>query len=189
MTYFFNSTDTMKPLPHKPSVMHTNIEICDIWTLKVFFDTERPVEEYPYEVQIFRNDNNVNDTPFSHRIFLKYISEVDQFVEKFQKWAKQSLDITFNDLKFVNKIAIIARIDPISQDTFKLKIIERPNPCYYDIYFEDGTNPSKILIGYSEKDDVVHYMRWFAQWVCHYHEVPIKQYDEYIKWISDLKRF
>jgi hypothetical protein len=167
-------TVEMNPLPHDSNVMHVNIKIFDIWTIKVFFNTKRLVEEYPYEIQIFRNDNNVNDTPFAHRTFLKHISEVDQFVEKFQDWAHKKSYISFDDLKFKNNVAFLTKPNPISQEfTSILQITKHPKSDYYDISFADGASITypRIKLGYLEKDDITHYMRWFTQWVDHFHEV------------------
>jgi hypothetical protein len=160
-------TFEMNPLPHDSSVLHVNIDIHDIWTLKVFFETKYSVENNPYEVQIFRNYTNVNDTPFAHRTFLKTISETEQFINIFWDWSHNFAHLSFDDLDFDNNVAFIMRPNPISREfTAIFQITHGSHPGYYDISFADGIynkNPRLKLVCL-EKDDVTHYMRWFLQW-------------------------
>jgi hypothetical protein len=193
-------TVEMNPLPHDSSVMHVNIEIFDIWTLKVFFKTKYLVENNPFEIQIFRNYNNVNDTPFAHRTFLKTISEVEQFINIFRAWSHNFGHLSFNDLNFDNNVAFITRPNPISREfTAIFQITRGSHPGYYDISFADGIynkNPRLKLVCL-EKDDVTHYMRWFSQWAEHFHMVDnygvnttsqqlAHEYiwNQYLSWIS-----
>ena len=179
---------TMKPIPHNPSLMHTNI-IQGIWTVKVFYKTEDCMGNPPYEVQIFRSDNNVNDTPFPYRTFLNDISEVAQFVEKFKNWADKKSYISFSDLKFYNNIAVVTRRNPVNSEyTATLQITKSPAGEYYNISFDRGVDTQGLrrLCCYCEKDDITHYMRWFTQWADHFHEcdsVAIVS-DPYMKWIE-----
>jgi hypothetical protein len=162
-------TVTLNPLPHDSSIMHANIKIHDIWTLKVFVK-----ENDQYEVQIFRNDTNVNDTPFARRTFLQNISEVEQFIAIFKGWSMNHAYISFNDLQFVNDGALITRQNPIFRGIASTLWITRgSHPGYYDISFNDGignTRPS-FKLTCLEKDDVTHYIRWFAQWVEHFNAI------------------
>jgi hypothetical protein len=167
-------TVKMNPLPHDLSVLHTNIKIHDIWTLKVFYDTKCLVENNPFEIQIFRNYINVNDTPFAHRTFLKSIAEVEQFINIFRAWSHNFGHLSFKDLNFVEKSAFITLPNPISREfTAIFQITHGSHPGYYDISFADGIydkNPRLKLVCL-EEDDVTYYMRWFAQWTEHFHEV------------------
>lgn len=211
-TYFLNSTViTLKPLRHNRSILHANVKVCDIWTLKVFLDTGCDVNSFSYEVQIFRAEENVRDTPFTYRTFLKDISQVDEFIKKFQEWAQKSTDLSFYKLKFINDVAVISKPHPeFSELTCNLQISKHlDEEDYYNIgYFEmeinDGsTVPSFIQLknGYCEKDDVTHYIRWFTQWIQHYNEevsqgITKKRYvdnldtfDPYLSWISYWEQF
>lgn len=207
-TYFSNSaTIALKPLPHNRSILHANIKI-DIYTLKVFFNTECEVEKFPYEVQIFRGEINTNDTPFPHRKFLKEISQVDQFVETFQEWAQKSINISFDDLKFIDDIAILTHPHPEFHEVIcNLTITKRPQSNYYDIgycevnSYDNTVYPpfTQLKYGYCETYDVTFYIRWFTQWIEHYHEAESQdnitkgynnrdKLDPYLSWISDWKR-
>ena len=184
-----NITLDMKLLTHEQNVLHVNIKIGDIWTLKVFYYQEDCLKKYYYEIQIFRANQNVNDTPFSHRTFLYDISEVDQFINKFQKWAQLTNTVSFYDLEFIDNTAIITKIDPMCEsETFTLKIT-RHRTDYYDIEYNlNDKFVNKIF--WCKKDDVTHYMRWFTQWVTHHRTVVFLSYHEcknnpYYMWINN----
>ena len=199
-THFSNfpSLLQLKQLPHKHTILHTNVKIDDIWTLKVFFNTECPVGKPSYEVQIFRSENNVWDTPFMQRTFLKDISQVGDFIENFQEWAYFP-NLSFDDLKFVNDVAVITKNHPeFLNVTCNFKVIARPQKGYFDCsYYEIDTKkktvypppPSQVKFRYCKKNDVTHYMRWFTEWLENYHEVKDRDEDDsYMFWISEWTR-
>jgi hypothetical protein len=181
-----------------------------LWTLKVFVDNKFN----EYEVQIFRGENNVRDTPFEHRGFFKEPEQVEQFIKKFQEWAfssKMEFNTSFDDLKFVNGVAVISKNHPkiseYPESNVKciLEITERPEEGYYDCsYYSintvDETSLSHFKLLYCEKNDITHYMRWFTQWLEFYNDVEFCEYikndysnpDEvksYLSWVSDWTRF
>jgi hypothetical protein len=106
-TYILNNTAIVfKPLRHDRTFLYANIKVSDIITLKVFFNTDSDVDNnvdsnvdsFPFEVQIFRGECNVNDTPFPHRKFMKDISQVDQYVILVQEWALKAAGINFHHI-------------------------------------------------------------------------------------------
>jgi len=203
-TYSFNFSRaaTLKPLVHDMSILHTNVKI-GIWTLKVFIDTnynttDDDADNKRHEVQIFRGEDNVRDTPFADRTFFDDISKIDEFINKFDAWANMSAYVSFDNLEFVEGVAVISKLHPGSEDwTCIVQITERPEKGYYDLsYFETETDSDesshpfpKFKYLYFEKDTVTHYMRWFAQWIEYYHRTKsqFKDYEEipaeYLSWL------
>ena len=213
-THFINSsTVTLNSLQHDSKILHANVKIFDakvddLWIIKVFFNIE-------YEIQIFRGENNVRDTPFAHRILLKDISQVKQFIEKFQEWAfspKMEFNTSFDDLKFDGDVAVISENHPEILENYQesnvkciLEITKRPQKGYYDCaYYEintvDNTHVSHFKMLYCEKNDITHYMRWFRQWLEFYNDAQFCEYiandysnpeevKSYLTWISEWTRF
>jgi hypothetical protein len=195
---FNSSTDLqLKPLKDNSKILHVNVEIRDIWTLKVFFNTECPAGKAPYEVQIFRSHTGARDTPFSERTFLKDISQVFDFIENFQEWTFFQ-NLSFDDLKFVDHIAVITKNHPeFSNVTCNFKVTMRPDEYYDCSYYEVNTEKntvypypcSQLKFRYCTKNDITHYMRWFAEWLENYHELEKGDLnDSYLFWVSEWPR-